>query len=125
MEMSENDTAVTDSMAEVVRIIEILDYPELLQLRAIIDREYEAKAEAAKANLIAETQRKFEQLGLSFDEVMAIQKKKQRKDKLPAVAKYRSPDGKAWSGRGPIPKWVREIEEAGGNREDFRIKAAE
>ena len=125
MEMSENDTAVTDSMAEVVRIIETLDYPELLQLRAIIDREYEAKAEAAKANLIAETQRKFEQLGLSFDEVMAMQKKKQRKDKSPAVAKYRSPDGKAWSGRGPIPKWMREIEEAGGNREDFRIKAEE
>jgi DNA-binding protein H-NS len=106
MEMNENNTAVTDNMAEVVRIIETLDYPELLQLRAIIDREYEAKAEAAKANLIAETQRKFEQLGLSFDEVMAMQKKRQRKDKLPAVAKYRSQDGKAWSGRGPIPKWV-------------------
>jgi hypothetical protein len=75
MEMSENDTAVTDSMAEVVRVIETLDYPELLQLRVIIDREYETKAEAAKANLIAETQRKFEQWGLSFDEVMAIQKK--------------------------------------------------
>ena len=118
-----NETSVEERIATVVNIMETLDYPELLRLRDLITQECNQKAEAAKANLIAETQRKFEQLGLSFGEVMAIQKKKQRKDKTPAVAKYRSPDGKAWSGRGPIPKWMREIEEAGGNREDFRIKA--
>jgi DNA-binding protein H-NS len=122
MNANGNESSVEEQITTIAKIMETLDYPELLRLRDLITQECNQKAEAAKASLIAETQRKFEQLGLSFGEVMAIQKKKQRKDKTPAVAKYRSPDGKAWSGRGPIPKWMREIEEAGGNREDFRIK---
>ena len=125
MDMNEIDETADGQVAEVMRMVAGLDYPELVRLRDLITQECNQKVEAAKASLIAETQRKFEQLGLSFDEVMAIQKKKQRKDKTPAVAKYRSPDGKVWSGRGKAPKWVREIEEAGGNREDFRIKAEE
>ena len=116
IELSDND-----KIAEVARIIETLDYPELLRLRELIDREYKRKAEAARETVIAETQRKFEQLGLSFDDVVGMQKKRKRAARTPAVPKYRSPEGREWSGRGPIPKWMREIEEAGGNREDFLI----
>ena len=116
IELSDND-----KIAEVARIIETLDYPELLRLRELIDREYKQKAEAARETVIAETQRKFEQLGLSFDDVVGMQKKRKRAARTPAVPKYRSPEGREWSGRGPTPKWIRELEEAGGNREDFLI----
>ena len=116
IELSDND-----KIAEVARIIETLDYPELLRLRELIDREYKRKAEAARETVIAETQRKFEQLGLSFDDVVGMQKKRKRAARTPAVPKYRSPEGREWSGRGPTPKWIRELEEAGGNREDFLI----
>ena len=122
IDMNEIDEPTDGQVAEVMRIVAGLDYPELVRLRDLIVAECDEKAEAAKANLIAETQRKFEQLGLSFDEVMATQKKRQRKERAPAVPKYRSPEGREWSGRGPIPKWIRELEEAGGNREDYLIK---
>ena len=116
IELSDND-----KIAEVARIIETLDYPELLRLYELIDIEYKRKAEAARETVIAETQRKFEQLGLSFDDVVGMQKKRKRAARTPAVPKYRSPEGREWSGRGPTPKWIRELEEAGGNREDFLI----
>ena len=116
-----NETSVEERIATVVNIMETLDYPELLRLRDLITQECNQKAEAAKANLIAETQRKFEQLGLSFDDVVGIQRKKKRAARMPAVPKYRSPVGREWSGRGPTPKWIREVEEAGGNWEDFLI----
>jgi len=119
------ELSLDDKTTEVMQLIETWDYPELLRLRELIDEQYKQRAEAAKANLIAETQRKFEQLGLSFDDVVGMQKKRKRAARTPAVPKYRSPEGREWSGRGPIPKWMREIEEAGGNREDFLIKAEE
>ncbi|MBF0149854.1 MAG: H-NS histone family protein [Magnetococcales bacterium] len=42
--------------------------------------------------------------------------------KLPP--KYRNPQvpDQTWSGKGPTPKWLREYEENGQNREQFRIK---
>lgn len=40
--------------------------------------------------------------------------------KLPP--KYRHPEtGEAWSGRGKTPRWLREAEEAGTQREVFRV----
>ena len=116
-----NESTNGEKIASAMQIVETLDYPELLPLRGLIGEAYKRKAEEAKATVIAETQRKFEQLGLSFDDVIAMQKKRRRSERTPAVPKYRSPDGKAWSGRGPTPKWIRELEEAGGTREDFLI----
>jgi DNA-binding protein H-NS len=116
-----DELTIEDKIADVMQIIETLDYPELWRLRELIDGEYKKKAVAARKTVIAETQRKFEQLGLSFDDVVGMQRKKKRAARTPAVPKYRSPVGREWSGRGPTPKWIRELEEAGGNREDFLI----
>ena len=110
-----------DKIARVMQMIEDWEYPELLRLRELVSEAYTQKAEAARETVIAETQRKFEQLGLSFDDVVGMQRKKKRAARTPAVPKYRSPVGREWSGRGPTPKWIRELEEAGGNREDFLI----
>jgi DNA-binding protein H-NS len=118
-EQSESEN--TDKIAEVVQVIETLDYPELLRLRDIIDKEYKQKAEAARERVIAETREKFEQLGLTFDDVFSSPQKRKRAVRAPVVAKYRSPDGKEWSGRGATPKWIREYEETGGKRDDYLI----
>jgi len=117
-----NGLSVEDKIAEVMSIVETLDYPDLLRLRDLIGEEYKQKAEAAKVRVIAEAREKFEQLGLTFEDVIASQRKRKQVVRSPAVPKYRSPDGKLWSGRGATPKWIREHEEAEGNRDDFLIK---
>ena len=116
-----NDLSVEDKIAEVMRIIDTLDYPELLRLRDLIGEEYTQKTEAAKVRVIAEAREKFAQLGLTFEDVIASQRKRKQAARPPVMPKYRSPDGKEWSGRGPTPKWIREYEEGGGNREDYLI----
>ena len=108
-------------IAEVMRIVEELDYPELLRLHDLIDGEYKAKVEAAREAVIAETHRKFDELGLSFEDVVKSRRKRKRSVRAPAQPKYRSPEGKTWSGRGRTPKWVRELEEQGWKRVDYLI----
>jgi len=119
-----NELSVEDKIAEVMRIIDTLDYPQLLCLRDLIDEEYRQKSEAVKVRVIAEAQEKFDQMGLTFEDVAAMQTKRKRVTRTPAAPKYRSPDGeKTWSGRGAMPKWIRELEEAGHSRDEYLIKA--
>ena len=113
---------VREKIASIMQIVETMDYPELLQLRDLIGEEYKQKAAAAKGRVIAEAQQKFEQLGLTFEDAIASRRKRKQAVRTLAVVKYRSPDGKEWSGRGPTPKWIRVFEEGGGNREDYSIK---
>jgi DNA-binding protein H-NS len=124
IEASDNGNELVDGekIASVMQIVDTWKYPELLRLRDLISEAYKQKAEEAKATVIAETQRKFEQLGLSFEDVAAMQKKRKRAIRTPAAPKYRSPEGREWSGKGARPKWIRKYEEVGGNREDYRIQ---
>lgn len=114
----------TGNIAEVMRIVETLDYPELLQLQKLIGNEYQQKVAAARERVIEETKTKFEQLGLTLEDVLATQRKRKRvgSTRQPSPPKYRSPDGKEWSGRGATPKWIKEFEEGGGNREEYLIR---
>ena len=116
-----DELTIEDKIADVMQIIETLDYPELWRLRELIDEEYNQKAAASRETVIAEVQTKLQQLGMSLDDVIAAQQKRKRRPRQAVPPKYRSPEGKTWSGRGPTPKWIRELEEAGGNREDFLI----
>jgi DNA-binding protein H-NS len=43
------------------------------------------------------------------------------KQKTALPPKYRSPNGLEWTGRGRVPQWLREIEEQGGDRNDYLI----
>lgn len=113
---------VSGKVDEVMRMVDTLDYSELLQLRDLIGHEYIRKTEAARVRAIAEAREKFERLGLSFEDVITIERKRKSTVRAAAVPKYMSPEGVPWSGRGATPKWVREIEEAGGNRDDYLIK---
>ena len=122
---NDDELAAGDKIASVMQIVETLEYPELLRLRDLIGAEYTRKAEAAKIRVIAEAREKFEQLGFTFEDVVASQQKRKRVIRAPAMPKYRSPNGKEWSGRGVTPKWIREHEESGGQRDDYLIIAEE
>ena len=114
---------VTLSAEDQINLIgEIADALPVQQLRAVremIDQKRLGKLDEAKAQMIEEMHDKFQQLDLDFDEVMGFRRQQRRKSLPP---KYRSPDGKMWSGRGYAPAWLREYEAAGGNREDYLIK---
>ena len=36
---------------------------------------------------------------------------------------YRGPNGETWTNKGLVPKWLKALEDAGDERESFRIKA--
>src|SRR5688500_1730626 len=88
-----NTESVEERIAPIVQMIESLDYPELLRLSEIIEEEYQKKVEAAKTRVIAETQERFAQLGLSLEDVLSRQNKRKRVTRTPAVPKYRNPEG--------------------------------
>ena len=108
-----------DKMKLIGELYETLTAQQLRLMRDLADKLRLEKIDEAKTQLIAEMKERFEQLDLDFDEVMGLHRGKGGKSTLPP--KYRSPDGKTWSGRGMLPQWLRDIEEAGGDREDYRV----
>ena len=78
---------------------------------------------------LAEVREKAEQLDLSFEDIVEMENqsrsrsKRQRRERSPVQVKYRSPDGEEWSGRGRAPVWLRNLEEAGHNRDEYLVQA--
>jgi DNA-binding protein H-NS len=106
-------------------IAEIYDHLTAIQLRQTRDLAEQIrleKLEDARAQVIAEMREKFVQLDLDFDEYMGL---KRRRGKSVLPPKYKSPDGKSWSGRGTPPSWTRDLEEDGKDREEYLIKEEE
>ena len=104
-------------------LLDRLSPQDLLRIRDLVEVKRVNKIEDAKNAVIAEMKERLEALGLSLDEVMGRnhdQRTKRNKGSN-SSAKYKSPNGETWSGRGKPPQWIRAIEEEGGNREEFRI----
>ena len=104
-------------------ILERLSTVDLKRIRDLAEEKRKEKLEDTKNEVIAEMRGKLEQLGLSFEEVMGIyggrSGRRNRVSQLPP--KYISPKGETWSGRGYPPQWIRDLEEEGHDREDYRI----
>lgn len=49
-------------------------------------------------------------------------KKIGKKVSNPVAAKYRGPNGEAWSGRGLMPRWLATLVAQGQSKEEFAIK---
>jgi DNA-binding protein H-NS len=102
---------------------------ELIKLRDAAEAKRLEKLEAAKAAVLAETRAKLAELGLTLEGVLpaaaAGQGRRASKEggieKLPA--KYRGPNGEAWSGRGRLPNWLAALEAEGKKRDQFAVKA--
>ena len=50
--------------------------------------------------------------------------KASRKSGTPVAAKYRGPNGEAWSGRGLTPKWLAALVAQGQSKESFAVSPA-
>jgi DNA-binding protein H-NS len=109
-----------DKMNLIGEIADELTAQQLMQVREMVNEKRLSKIEEAKSQVIEEMREKFEQLDLDFDEIFEF--RRGRRGKSPIPPKYRSPEGKEWSGRGNSPFWIREHEEQGGDREDYLIK---
>ena len=103
----------------ISEVCDTLTVPELMAIRNVISEKRQEKLEDAKTALIAEMRAKVEALGLTYEDVMGSSSRRTR-SKLPP--RYISPDGQTWSGRGYPPKWIRDLEEEGRDRDDYRIK---
>jgi len=112
-----------ENMRSVIQLVEDWEYPKLLRLRELIGEMYQRKADAARETVVTKMQMELQELGMSVDDFVAMRTKRRRSTKTPAVPKYRDPEGREWSGKGARPKWIREYEENGGNREDYLIEA--
>jgi DNA-binding protein H-NS len=111
-----------DKLNLIAEIYDHLTAIQLRQARDLAEQRRLEKLDEARAQVIAEMREKFVQLDLDFDEYIGL---KRRRSKSVLQPKYKSPDGKLWSGRGYAPKWIRDYEEAGGVREDYLIKDEE
>jgi len=83
-----------------------------------------------KAEVLAEVIKNIRTYGLTAEEcgfsltaaTYSKPKKTTQTSKSKAEPQYRGPNGEEWAGgRGAKPKWIKEILEAGGNIEDYRI----
>ena len=109
-----------DKINLIGKICDELTAQQLRVVREIVDQKRLEKIDEAKEQVIARMREEFEQLDLDFEEVMGLKRGRRRNSSLPP--KYRSPEGKEWSGRGYPPQWIRDLEEKGGDREDYLIQ---
>jgi DNA-binding protein H-NS len=117
----------TDRVGLITEIMDTLSTQELRVIRDTADRKRQANLKEERAAAIAEMREKFSQLELSFEDVLAEEgnKRSTRAGGKSARIKYRGPEGEEWSGRGRAPVWIRNLEAAGHNREEYLVQAEE
>ena len=80
----------------------------------IVKTEKQAAIEDIKAKLVA--------YNISIDELLKKGKASKSTSKTPSTVKYRKSEHEYWVGRGPKPKWVKEVEEKGENLDVYRVQ---
>ena len=122
----------TDGQADpaFLQALETLTVPELNQVLKRAQALKDGKLDSAKQDFMARMKAEGEQLGLNLGSLFggAAPAKRGRKptgepksERPPVLAKYRSPTGDEWSGRGRMPKWLQAAEAEGRSRDDFLI----
>lgn len=136
-ELSEEDMPTRDPRAEeqpepdVLAALERLTVPQLNQVLKRAQALKDAKLDGAKQDFMARMKAEGEQLGLDLGSLFGGSAPARRgrrpagepkPARPPVAAKYRSPTGDEWSGRGRMPKWLQAAEAEGRSRDDFLIK---
>ncbi len=118
------------TVERIQKMISSLNYTELDELSALIQRERAGKLDEARRTLMAEIEEKAASIGLTPDQLFGQSRKAPEKPKrgkkteqqsAPAAVKFRSPDGQTWSGRGRKPTWLTQAEAGGQSAEKFRV----
>ena len=103
-------------------ILDLLTVQELGQVRESADKKRAGKLKDARSAFITEMRQKAEQLDLTFEEVLEMETRPKTRKAASPKAKYRSPDGQEWSGRGRAAKWLLDLEAQGHSRDEFLIR---
>lgn len=86
----------------------------------------EAAKSAVKSHRIAKIKEQIAAFGILqsdlFDAPEATRKTR-KPQRLPVQAKYRSPNGEEWSGRGLTPRWLSALVAQGRDRKEFLVDA--
>lgn len=117
--------------------LEEMSAEELKALMASAEVKFHEKQGEALAALKAEIEEKAAALGTSVAELFGLQSppapalrrspshpagRKPRKDAgTPLPAKYRTPEGNEWTGRGRKPNWLAAMEAEGKDIEQFKV----
>jgi len=118
------------TVERIQKMISSLNYTELDELSALIQRERAGKLDEARRTLMAELEEKAASIGLTPDQLFGQSRKAPEKPKrgkkteqqsAPAAVKFRSPNGQTWSGRGRKPIWLTQAEAGGQSAEEFRV----
>lgn len=135
-ELSEDEMPSRDLRADeqpepdFLKVLETLSVPELNQVLKRAQALKDSKLDSAKQDFLTRMKAEGEQLGLDLGSLFggSASAKRGRKPAgepkagRPSVAaKYRSPTGDEWSGRGRIPRWLHAAEADGKSRDEFLI----
>lgn len=120
-------------MANMKPALKDMSIDELLDLKVALEKRISDVA----ASEMADLQHKIDRLQNVVGNVAGVTGKGRRKNAAKAstgaakrgpkkgqkvAPKFHDPkSGNSWTGRGLTPVWLREHEEAGGNREDFAV----
>ncbi len=104
----------------------IYSFDELLGLKKEVDGEVETRKTKEIEVLRAKMVESAQTLGISIHELFGLSgqpaKRETKHPRGKQPAKYRSPDGEEWSGRGPSPRWMKPFLAKGKTKEDFLIR---
>lgn len=99
-----------------------LSLGELLTLQKNIALEVPRRMLAERQQVIADLKKMAEDRGFNLHDLLGTKGGKPEKAaRAPIAAKYRSADGKEWTGRGRKPQWVVEHLAKGGKLEDLAV----
>jgi DNA-binding protein H-NS len=93
------------------------------ELTELIDRAEKLRADKmdeARATFLAEMKAKAAELGIELDPRVARSGRRKRSDAgVRLKPKYVGPNGETYSGRGPTPRWLKDLEAKGQSRDRY------
>ena len=100
-----------------------LSVAELKSLRDEISVEMELRQKEERQKLLQEFRDKAKGLGISLEELMAVQKKSKSRAGGKVAAKYVHPADSAltWTGRGKRPRWVNDWLSDGKSLDELKV----
>jgi DNA-binding protein H-NS len=120
LEIQLDNLSVDDRKKLILELAETLPRPYVQEIRDTLTEMQQTKFEDTKTRLLENIRVMVEEEGLSVEDLFPPARG--RRKGSPAKIKYRSPDGQhEWSGRGPVPNWLKQLEAEGHNREEYRF----
>lgn len=116
--------AMTDEevMSLIIAALDRLQPTQLIEAQKQIQARRQAREEEIKNDLMREFRQRALELGISFDSLLPAGRRTRSDAGQPLTAKYRSPQGETWTGRGRQPRWLTELEATGRHRDEFLIQ---